>query len=382
MSMQSSLDTQSPIWQNKDLGPSSTSLAFLNNKTFNLVDKLSDLTIRLAEIEQETTCSISIHGQWIKIKNSSTEARQIAFNLINAATNNSCNEIFLPDVNVNTAEASVGTRLSSPSPPPPVHNEPITIKSTAQKIKQQTTLTELPKRKSGLTRSSTDTQISSLQQSKTVSPFSNMLPVSPKSSSISNNVIIEEERPVDANNNEITESTITTKKSENKHRYSVDFLLLRSDMANSKKLPSNWKELNEIFPSICFCGKVLSYFNPYKYHEHWEKTKNQNYELHNSSCEPQRYPYYKTKSIDNHNNNKAQTDDYINLQTTLRDFHNVNYPNKSYRNNYNYDNPTYKKHQLPFEMRQQQNHNFYQQENQIKRKHQRVPNGNFSGQKA
>lgn len=294
----------------------------------------------------------------------------------------------MPDVNT---EASIGTRLSSPSPPPPLQHE--SIKSTAQKKSTQpppvitTTLSELPKRKSGLTRSSTDTQISSLQQSKTVStsPFSVLLPLSPKSSDSlknPNNIILEEERlnEVDANNNEIKNNT-----TENKHRYSVDFLLLRSDMPNSKKLPSNWKELNEIFPSICFCGKVsknkqktiqffsvsklkfnqkvLSYFNPYKYHEHWEKTKNQNYELHNSSCEPQRYP-------------KAQTDDYLNLQTTLRDFHNVNYSNKSYR--HNFDSPSHKKHQLPFEMRQSyfhQNQAFYQQENQIKRKH-RINNTN------
>jgi hypothetical protein len=31
-----------------------------------------------------------------------------------------------------------------------------------------------------------------------------------------------------------------------------------------------------------FKTKVISYFDPYKYHEHWEKTKKTNSELHNN----------------------------------------------------------------------------------------------------
>ncbi len=142
-------------------------------------------------------------------------------------------------------------RLSSPSPPPFDKSKT----STAQ-------INESPRyRKNGLTRSSTETQIFSLQNSKQQSPFSVLLPLTATSSksglkssvssiaSLRENIISEE-------------TTVNTKESNDiknfsgAKRYSKDFLLIRSDVESSKKLPPNWKALNEIFPSICFCGKV------------------------------------------------------------------------------------------------------------------------------
>lgn len=155
-------------------------------------------------------------------------------------------KIFLPSVNEDSQ-----LRLSSPSPPP--LDDP--TKSTAQ-------INESPRhRKNGLTRSSTETQISSLQKAKHLSPFSVLLPLtatnaksgltSPVSpaSSLKDKVIPEE---VTVNK----EAASSTNKEPAK-RYSKDFLLLRSDVPSSKKIPEDWKSLNEIFPSICFCGKVI-----------------------------------------------------------------------------------------------------------------------------
>lgn len=364
-----------PIWQNQDLGPNSTSIVFVSTD-YNLAENLTDLLQRLAQIEKETTCAISIHGQWIKIKNNSAEIRKQAFNLIQTATKKSCKEIFLPSVNEDNQ-----LRLSSPSPPP--LDDP--TKSTAQ-------INESPRyRKNGLTRSSTETQISSLQKAKHFSPFSVLLPLttetvmneiaSPLSpvKLLKDKVILEEVTT-------IKETVENTDQNAASKRYSKDFLLLRADVPASKKLPVNWNSLNEIFPSICFCGKVLSYFNPYKYHEHWEKTKKQNYELHDSNESPRNEFYKRQNNVDF----KAHTDDYLNL--SLRDFNHTsnNYHTRSFRinnyfNNEHVGNKKYsgydgfngfssnrKQHQLGLEIRQnqfQQNQVFYLQEHQLKRMH-------------
>lgn len=388
MSVQSSvvLETQnSPIWQNKDLGPNSTSIVFVNN-SYNLVENLNQLIMRSSEIEQETNCAITIHGQWIKIKNSSLEARQAAFNLINAATDNSCNEIFLPSVN---KESNEDTRLSSPSPPPSQNIPPTkSTKSTAQNDNSQAkpkranpTLSntpnynqDVPNRKMGMVRSSTEATLSSLQSKMTAdSPFSILLPSAAKN--LKNTNILEE-----ANETAHGVSTDLSNNVENKKRYSVDFLLLRSDVSTSKRLPPNWKELNEKYPMICFCGKVLSYFNPYKYYEHWEKTKNHNYELHNSN-DSTRFAYYKKNN--DYSKQKSHTDDYLNLQTAFNDFHIHPHSTNKFRHNefqkpynYNYESNGHKVHQLPFDSRQHQA--YLQQENQMKRK----PKYHFNVQKA
>lgn len=391
MSVQSYIESQSPIWQNKDLGPDS-SIVYINNNSFNLdnTDNLSELTKCLKKVEMETNSIISIHRNWIKIKNSSAKSRKNALNLINAATNNSCKEIFLPSV----SEIICDERLSSPSPPPTEETSLKSTKSTAQ-ISAGLAFQTSPKRKSGLTRSNTETQISSLQKSKSVStsPFSVLLPSIPKTQIIpkTKTNAIKEELDSDLSKDDLSKNENEQKKEEKK-RYSVDFLLLRSDVPSSKKFPPNWKDLNEKFPSICFCGKVLSYFNPYKYHEHWEKTKIQNFELHDSS-EPVRFSYRKKNTESNHGS-KAYTDDYLNLQTTLKDFNNNynNYAPNKFRNNYtgnefcktnfynnnnfyaydnNNNNNYYKKNQLSFDQRQNQfqlNQAYYQQENQMKRR--------------
>lgn len=352
-----------PIWQNQDLGPKSTSLVFVSTE-FNLDENLNDLMLRLVEIKDETNCQVSIHGQWIKIKNDSSQIRQQAFKLIQSATHNQCKEIFLPSVNEDSK-----VRLSSPSPPPP---ESSTTKSTAQ-----------INRKSGLTRSSTETQISSLQMSKTNSPFSVLLPVT--STTNSNNIInnISEDPSQDQ-----VESISSMPKSEDssKLRYTKDFLLFRSDVVTSKKLPVNWKSLNEVFPSVCFCGKVLSYFNPYKYHDHWEKTMKNNYELHNSNL---RAPH---------------TDDYLNL--ALKDFnhnsssysnkHNHNHNHiKGFRNNEfvqnkpggyeganGYNNGYKKEHQLGNQFQQNQSAYYLQENHQMKRPSSKYQLNNTNGNMA
>lgn len=152
-------------------------------------------------------------------------------------------------------------------------------------------------------------------------------------------------------------------------------------------MPSNWKALNEKFPNVCFCGKVLSYFNPYKYHEHWEKTKIQNYELHDSTDSS----YYTPNNFGNNmNSTKSYTDDYLNLQTTLKDLNNSkNYPMNKFRHNHEYQTINFHQHpynydfnkNVSYNQKQKYHDSFdygqnhfqhkqfnHQQENQFKRK--------------
>ena len=63
-----------------------------------------------------------------------------------------------------------------------------------------------------------------------------------------------------SNPNKANENKAYPKPSNNsttlKKRSSIDFLLARADTPSSKTMPKNWKELNEKYPNICFCGKV------------------------------------------------------------------------------------------------------------------------------
>ena len=46
-----------------------------------------------------------------------------------------------------------------------------------------------------------------------------------------------------------------------KHLYSLDFLLSRANCQSSKQMPSNWRQLNELHPNVCFAGKVEFTYN-------------------------------------------------------------------------------------------------------------------------
>ena len=84
-----------------------------------------------------------------------------------------------------------------------------------------------------------------------------------------------------------------------------------------------------------FKKKVLSYFDPYKYYEFWEKTKLQNYELHKNSKSFESHQATSPNGIKNVSNTmikknyqpeKSHTDDFINMKSNgQKDFNNNNY---------------------------------------------------------
>lgn len=137
------------------------------------------------------------------------------------------------------------------------------------------------KNKKTMTRSCTENSISSISANS--NPFSSIL--IPFSEEHRNECdIFHKEMNLSTNQLKtcsLNEMTARLENKESKKRYTLDFLLTRSTVAESKKLPRNWKELNIMYPNICFVGTVLSYFNASKYYDHWIRIQNENPELHN-----------------------------------------------------------------------------------------------------
>ena len=67
------------------------------------------------------------------------------------------------------------------------------------------------------------------------------------------------------NNNQIVQlkntNSIVKEKNSGACCYSVEFMLTRAESVHSKKIPMNWKELNEKYPNFCFYGKVCNFPN-------------------------------------------------------------------------------------------------------------------------
>lgn len=138
--------------------------------------------------------------------------------------------------------------------------------------------------KKPLTRSYTDHHISATLIKS--SPFVSVLPSAAFNSAPSNNTSKIINTPIteqkEVKKIDTIKETEPTGAKKTRCLYTIDFLLGRSDASLSKKVPNNWKEKKEEFPTICFCSKeIASYFNPYKYYDHWNKIQSQNYELHN-----------------------------------------------------------------------------------------------------
>lgn len=194
--------------------------------------------------------------------------------------------------------------------------------------------------KSSMTRSTTEGFISSLSQNRPISFCSNF---NNEFNNNNNNKLLNQKPVSFEKKNEKLKTENNPNKYKLKNRYTVDFLLQRADTAISKKQPANWKELSEIYPMVCFSGKVIyisffllnayfnsyflkviSYFDPHKYHEHWEKTKKINVELHCNES---------TKYFQNNNNNKKTNGTAFNLNNT-DDFLNFNPFQKDQNNNF------------------------------------------------
>lgn len=373
MSVQSSSTQNGYIWENKELNLDITSICFINKKFVN-ESATFQLSECIAEIESKSRCVIIIHGQkseviWFCIKHESAEQRQVAFDLINKAFNHKLNEVKLPKLIMEEPkEDTKSFRLSTPSPPlPSILNQPATQTTTSSfsnttndssKISKtnltsvQIAATNYSSRKdasntaatnqtvkksavkSSMTRSSTESFITSLTYSKSSFGASNNLrdEFTNRLNQQQQHQQNQKQANLDKKLDKLKIDNHNHNKYKLKNRYTVDFLLQRADTINSKKPPHNWKELSEKYPTVCFSGKVISYFDPYKYYEHWEKTKKQNSELHSEPSSVKYTPSLNTTTNKKHANGNAfgyhYTDDFLNMNSfSSRDMNNNNYYN-------------------------------------------------------
>jgi hypothetical protein len=217
------------------------------------IKNITELNEQIQKIENETKCLIKLHDiqskvVWIRVKNKEQGPRDRASALINELTDNKCVVVRLPAI-----PEPAATNIAE-------CNELTAIVGGGERIE--------PKRRA-ITRSITDTQIS-----KVSTPFSSF----PTPLSL-NNSIKEEDNDFDEDGGHETmpqfksKSSLSASKSSHqigtsskvkppppRRIYTMDFLLKRADAPASKRLPSNWKELNQKYPFICFCGKVIAFF--------------------------------------------------------------------------------------------------------------------------
>ena len=211
-------------------------------------------------IQNQTNCKIQIIGLeketdhiWVRFQSESKETRQQAFLIVNTFVGDQCKIIDLPQLDNKSQSNAKSSSYSSSYGLDDFcylndesNNEP---------------------KCSGMVKSSTsiDFKASSLNESK---PFGSVL------SKFSLTSIKDNEYPVcvmdsqDENNNTHNNSLANgqTIKSASRsivnnantsYRYTVDFLLSRANVNDSKKMPENWRELNEKYPNVCFYGKVF-----------------------------------------------------------------------------------------------------------------------------
>ena len=218
------------------------------------IDNMVYFVEKVHAIESDTKCEIKLHDiqseiVWIRVKHTDNEPRDMACARINELTNQQCKVVLLPKIPEKTL-ASI--------------RENNRLMTSATNIKQQ----QRP-RVTAITRSSTENNIAS---SDNASPFSSFLAPLSLNESIQENDADDENEDlesvlVEADKSSPPASEAFTNDSKPKRQikviYTTDFLLKRADAPTSKILPPNWEELNQKYPSVCFCGKVsfnLSYW--------------------------------------------------------------------------------------------------------------------------
>lgn len=276
------------IWQYNDLDTNLVSIYCIPRSAIKNTLLFKSF---VQETEKQTGCVVNLYGLessseviWMKIKNSSREARENALQLINALTQNSCKEIILPKPSdiptplktssnkTNNPNAS-STKVKSASGDHDEFNEPDRKKDKPREVS-----------KKPLVRSLTENSILSLSNSNSNEKCLEKIIENDGDFSLNDRLNLNGEEAT--TRTKTKEDPINQTRSDNtkpKKRYTLEFLLSRSDKPQSQQMPENWSELSEKYPTVCFNGKIISHFNPNKYFIHWNKVKLQNSELHSSN---------------------------------------------------------------------------------------------------
>jgi len=178
-----------------------------------------------------------------------------------------------------------------------------------------------------MVRSSTDYSIQSVKSESFSSVFS------PSISKF--NLSLQEEETVDTTANlsvteiDLNNNSLNVNKQKKKQRYDLHFLLARSSVQSSKLMPNNWKQLNEKYPEVCFCGKVISYFDHLKYYSHLNYVKNLNENRHQPPLNPNQKTNIHSNSYHVNNNHHPNSDNFFPKRDSNHNFE-KNVQNKSH----------------------------------------------------
>ncbi len=192
---------------------------------------------------------------WISIQSDSKEARQQAYFTVNAIVSNECKIIELPQFDIKSKSNENFKKFSSTDEDEDFLDEH-----------------SFPARpKSSMIRSTTTEFSANKITQDDTKPFGSVLSKFKMTSINDENIHEHLETPfkkqVDENNNnqivplKNTNNIVIEKKSKGACCYSVNFMLSRAESVHSKKIPINWKELNEKYPNFCFYGKVCNFPN-------------------------------------------------------------------------------------------------------------------------
>ena len=244
----------SPLYFRIDINPKKTIVSWVNRKSIKdprsfkefvlAISKQTDCVIRVIGLEKEE------ENIWISIQSESMQSRQNAFLIINTATGNSCKVFDLPKADTHGANGTNDTKLIS-------SGEDEEEDERVEKNSHSTT-----SQRSSMVRSSTMDNFASSKPT-----FNSMSTTNDTKSSPFSSVLSKFKMATIKDDDSNTEPFTTpkcispnqehiSKKKEATNRYTVEFLLSRAESTHSKKMPVNWKELNDKYPNFCFYGKV------------------------------------------------------------------------------------------------------------------------------
>jgi hypothetical protein len=193
---------------------------------------------------------------------------------------------------------------------------------------------------SKMVRSSTDYSLQSLKSESFSSVFSSSIskfnenPQEEVNADTGTNLLVTRR---DLNNN-----SSNVNKQKKSLRYDFNFLLARSSVPSSKLMPQSWKHLNEKYPEVCFCGKVISYFDHLKYYSHLNQVKKLN---QNRSKQSVVSPNQKTNSAWSDHNHSNYNNPHFFPKRDLNHHNEKNLQNKSH----DFNNNNAKKDQKSFD---------------------------------
>jgi len=191
---------------------------------------------------------------WIWFQSESKEALQQAYMTVNTIVSRECKIIPLAQPETNSISNENMKKLSSFEDEEDIPDKNAYIKSPKRSLIRSTT-TDFSASRTALEESKPFGSVLSKFELASINDDEN--PSTHSETTRDTRLVVAEN-----NNDKILQKPvnkaihIVRDKHDPKCCYSVDFLLSRANSVHSKKMPSQWKDLNEKYPNFCFYGKV------------------------------------------------------------------------------------------------------------------------------